>query len=57
MKRLGVFFAFSCAALALAAPSQAAINVGVADDHPLGQPDGGAAYFALMNDLGMKEVR
>jgi hypothetical protein len=57
MKRLGVLIAFACAALALAAPSQAAVNVGVADDHPVGQPDGGAAFFALMNDLGMKEVR
>ena|SRR5688572_19816326 len=57
MKRLGVTFAFACAALALAAPSQAAVNVGVADDHPVGQLDGGAAFFALLNDLGMKEVR
>src|SRR5687767_112661 len=57
MKRLGVTFAFACAALVLAAPGQAAVNVGVADDQPLGHPDGGTAFFALMNDLGMKEVR
>ena len=57
MMRLGVIFAFACAALAFAAPGQAAINVGVADDLPVGQPDGGAASFALMNDVGLKEVR
>jgi hypothetical protein len=57
MKRLGVTFAFACAALVLAAPGQAAINVGVADDHPVGQADGGAAFFALMSDVGLKEVR
>jgi hypothetical protein len=57
MKRLGVTFAFACAALAFAAPGQAATKVGVADDLPVGQPDGGAASFALMNDVGLKELR
>ena len=55
--RLGVTFAFACAVFAFAAPGQAAINVGVADDLPVGQPDGGAASVALMNDVGLKEVR
>ena len=57
MTRVGVTFAFACSALAFAAPGQAAINVGVADDLPVGQPDGGAASFALMNDVGLKEIR
>ena len=57
MTRLGITFAFACAVLAFAAPGQAAINVGVADDLPVGQPDGGAASVALMNDVGLKEVR
>jgi len=57
MTRLGVILAFACAAFAFAAPGQAALNVGVADDLPVGQPDGGAASVALMNDVGLKEVR
>ena len=57
MKRLAVTLALACTGFVLAGPAQAAINVGVADDHPVGQPDGGAAFFALMNDVGLKEVR
>lgn len=57
MKRLAVTLALACAGFALASPAQAALTVGVADDHPVGQPDGGAAYFALMNDVGLREVR
>ena len=57
MKQFGVTLALACAALGVAAPAQAAISVGVADDHPVGRADGGAAFFALMNDVGLKEVR
>ncbi|MEK6276047.1 MAG: hypothetical protein AABM30_12045 [Actinomycetota bacterium] len=57
MKRLAVTFALACAGFALASPAQAAITVGVTDGHPIGQPDGGAAFFALMNDVGLQEVR
>src|SRR5438128_5763176 len=57
MKRLAVTFALACAALTLVAPARAALNVGVVDDRPLGTPDGGAAFFALMNDVGLNEIR
>ena len=57
MKRLAVTFALACAAFALAGPAQAGISVGVADDRPLGQPDGGAAFFVVMNDVGLNEIR
>jgi hypothetical protein len=57
MKRLALTSALACSAFALAGPAQAALSVGVADDRPLGQPDSGAAYFALMNDVGLREVR
>ena len=43
--------------LALAGPAHAGISVGVADDRPLGQPDGGAAFFAVMSDVGLRDVR
>jgi hypothetical protein len=57
MKRLAVTFALACAALALVGPAQAGLTVGVADDHPLGPADHGAAFFTLMNDVGLSEVR
>ncbi|HEY7148792.1 MAG TPA: hypothetical protein VH420_05035 [Gaiellaceae bacterium] len=57
MKRFTVTLVLACAALVVAAPGQAAINVGVADDHPVGTADGGAAFFAVMNDVGLREVR
>jgi hypothetical protein len=57
MKRLAVTLALACAAFALAAPAQASLTVGVADDRPVGMADGGAAFFALMNDVGLREVR
>ena len=47
MKRLAVTLVLACAALALVGPAQAALTVGVADDHPVGTPDSGAAFFAL----------
>jgi len=57
MKRLAVTFALACACLALAGPAQAGVDVGIADDSPVGIADGGAAFFALMNDIGLREVR
>ena len=57
MKRLGVMFALACVSLALVGPAQAALSVGVVDDSPVGTADGGAAFFALMNDVGLREVR
>ena len=57
MKRLAVTLALACAGLALVGPAQAGLRVGVADDHPVGTPDNGAAFFALMNDVGLSEVR
>ena len=57
MKRLAVTLALACAALALASTAQAGLKVGVADDHPVGPADNGAAFFAIMNDVGLTEVR
>jgi hypothetical protein len=57
MKRLAVTLALACAALALASAAQAGLRVGVADDHPVGPADHGAAFFAIMNDVGLNEVR
>jgi hypothetical protein len=52
-----VIFALACACLALAGPASAGLSVGVTDDRPLGQPDGGTAFFTVMNDVGLREVR
>jgi hypothetical protein len=57
MKRFAVTLALACACLALAGPAQAGVDVGIADDSPVGIADGGAAFFALMNDIGLREVR
>jgi hypothetical protein len=45
------------AALVTAAPATAEITVGVSDDLPIGAPDGGAAFFAAMQDVGLRENR
>jgi hypothetical protein len=45
------------ASLVLAVPAQADIDAGVVDDTPVVTADGGAAFFALMTDVGLKEVR
>jgi hypothetical protein len=45
------------ASLALAVPAQADIDAGVVDDTPVVTADGGAAFFALMTDVGLKELR
>jgi hypothetical protein len=50
-------FAIVCAALAVASPSEGAIGVGVADNTLLGNADGGASFLALMNDVGLRELR
>src|SRR5437867_12359364 len=57
MKRLAVTFALACAGLTIAGPAHAGLKVGVVDDRALGLPDGGAAFFALMNDVGLRELR
>jgi hypothetical protein len=51
------FFAILCACLVPAQPAQGAIGVGVADNTLLGSPDGGASFLAVMNDVGLQELR
>jgi hypothetical protein len=46
-----------CAALLVPPIAPAAIEIGVVDDAPKGSLDGGAAFYELMADLGMKENR
>jgi hypothetical protein len=50
-------FACAVAALLLAGPAAADITVGVSDDLPLGANDGGAAFYAAMDDVGLRENR
>src|ERR1700694_5369175 len=57
MKRLIVTFALACSVLALASPAQAGLTTGVVDDRPVGMAGGGDAFFLLMNDVGLREVR
>ena len=45
------------AALALAAQASAGTVFGVADDTPKLAPDGGAKFFATLEDIGMREDR
>jgi hypothetical protein len=52
-----VLLVASLASLALAVPAQADIDAGVVDDSPVVTADGGAAFFALMTDVGLKELR
>jgi hypothetical protein len=49
--------ACALAALAAAAPGSAQIAVGVSDDLPMGAADGGASFYAAMQDAGMRENR
>ena len=51
------FFALVCACFAFTPSAQAAIGVGVADDTLLGNPDGGASFLGVMNDIGLRELR
>src|SRR5512132_2203148 len=55
--QLATLFAFVTTSLMLAAPAQADVTVGTVDNRPAGTADGGAAFFALMNDVGLKELR
>jgi hypothetical protein len=52
-----VLLATGVTSLALAAPANADLDAGVVDDRPVVTADGGAAFFAVMNDVGLKEVR
>jgi hypothetical protein len=45
------------AALFAAGQASAATVFGVADNHPLHDPDGGAAFFSKLQDLGLQEDR
>jgi hypothetical protein len=49
--------ACALAALVSAAPGAAQIRVGVSDDSALGAADGGAAFYAAMQDAGLSENR
>ena len=51
------FLALVCACFALAQPARGAIDVGLADNTMLGNADGGASFLALMNDVGLRELR
>ena len=51
------FLALLCACFALAQPARGAIDVGLADNTMLGNADGGASYLAIMNDVGLRELR
>ena len=57
LKPAFVLLVTAVASLVLAVPAQADIDAGVVDDTPVVTPDGGAAFFALMSDVGLKEVR
>jgi hypothetical protein len=45
------------AGLLVASQASAGTVFGVADEHPLNDQDGGAAFFSKLQDLGMKEDR
>ena len=51
------FIALLCACFAFTPSAQAGIGVGVADDTLLGNPDGGASFLGVMNDIGLRELR
>ncbi|MGH2922267.1 MAG: hypothetical protein ACRDKU_09400 [Gaiellaceae bacterium] len=57
LKPVLTLLAAALAGLLLAAPAQADLDAGVVDDRPVVTADGGAAFFALMNDVGLKEIR
>src|SRR5918999_3181621 len=57
VKSVLVLAAACVTSLALAVPAQADVDAGVVDDRPVVTADGGAAFFALMADVGLKEVR
>ena len=55
--KLATMFALAASSLVLAGPASADLDAGAVDDRPIGTADGGAAFFALMNDVGLEEVR
>jgi len=57
LKLVLALVATAVTSLALAAPAQADLDAGVVDDRPVVTADGGAAFFAVMSDIGLKEVR
>jgi hypothetical protein len=57
LKLVLVLLATAVTSLGLAAPANADLDAGVVDDRPVVTADGGAAFFTLMNDVGLKEVR
>ena len=56
-RRRSAMLACALAALAAAAPARREIAVGVSDDLPIGAADGGAAFYAAMQDAGLRENR
>src|SRR5918992_2620341 len=57
MKTFFTYLALLCAVLAAPTAASGALGLGVVDDSPKGSVDGGAAFYALMADLGMTENR
>jgi hypothetical protein len=57
LKPAAILFAVVATSLALASPAHADVEAGVVDDRPVVTADGGAAFFALMSDVGLKEIR
>jgi len=51
------FLALVCACITFVQPAQGAIGVGVADNTLLGSADGGSSFLAVMNDVGLRELR
>jgi hypothetical protein len=56
-KKTTALLACALAALAAATTAGAEISVGVSDDLPIGAADGGAAFYAAMEDVGLRENR
>ena len=55
MKKILTLVLCVCAALALAGTAGAAVSFGVTEDAAIGAPDGGLAFFAALNDIGLTE--
>ena len=55
--KLKTVLACALAALAAAVPAHGQIAVGVSDDLPIGAADGGAAFYAAMEEAGLRENR
>jgi hypothetical protein len=57
LKTAVALLAVAVTSLALAGPAHADIEAGIVDDRVVVTPDGGAAFFAVMSDVGLEEVR